>query len=120
MVSISKRAAGIGAAMAMIATAGPVAVAGAATVPVTPPAIVANLNAHTPYGATWQPAVDLTTGPFAAGADAAIAGWNAGATAAAGGFSAGAAALGLPSQFSVQTGPFGLSTVAAPPLTVTP
>src|SRR5258706_15208350 len=55
MVSISKRAASVGAAVAMIATAGPVAVAGAATVPVTPPAIAASLNVpagpipHNPY-----------------------------------------------------------------------
>jgi hypothetical protein len=120
MVHISKRVASVGAAVAMIATAGPIAAAGAATGPVTPPAIVASLNAQNPHVAAWQAGIDQATGPFQAGADAAIGGWNAGATAAAGGFSAGAAALGLPFQFAVQTGPFGVSTVGPAPLTATP
>jgi hypothetical protein len=118
MVSISKRAAGLGAAVAIMATAGPAAVAGAATVPpVTGPAIVASVNAQNPYSATWKAGFDQASAPFQAGADAAIGGWNAGAAAAAGGFSAGAAALGLPFQFAVQTGPLGLNTLGPAPLT---
>src|SRR5258706_12519538 len=74
MVPISKRAASVGAAVAMIATAGPVAVAGAATVPVTSPAIVANVNMQNPYGASWKAGIDQASGPFQAGAQAAIAG----------------------------------------------
>jgi hypothetical protein len=125
MVSISKRAASVGAAVAMIATAGPVAVAGASTAPVTPPAIVASLHApslstQNPYSATWKAGIDQASAPFQAGAAAAIGGWNAGAAAAAGGFSAGAAAMGLPFQFTVQSGPFGVNGVGLAPLTQTP
>jgi hypothetical protein len=116
MVPISKRAAGIGAAVAMMATAGPIAVAGAATVPVTPPAIVANMNMQ-PYGATWQAG---GSAPFQAGAQAAIGGWNAGADAAVGGWNAGLTALGAPFQLSVQTGPLGLHGAGVTPLTGTP
>jgi hypothetical protein len=103
MVSIGKRVAGIGAAVAMIAAAGPVGVAGAATVPaVAPPAIVS------PVGPL--------SGAYQAGADAAIGGWNAGADAAVGGWNAGAAALGLPSQLTVNTsGPLGVHTVGVTP-----
>ena len=120
MVSISKRAAGVGAAVAMIATAGPVAVAGAATAPVTPPAIVANVNTQNPDLATWKAGFDQASGPFQVGAAAAIGGWNAGADAAVGGWNAGAAALGLPFQFAVQTGPFGVHGAVVAPLTTTP
>jgi hypothetical protein len=120
MVSISKRAASVGAAVAMIATAGPVAAAGASTVPVTPPAIVAGLNAQNPYGAAWKAGIDQASAPFQAGAAAAIGGWNAGADAAAGGFTAGAAALGLPFQFGVQTNSLGVHGVVVAPLTQTP
>jgi hypothetical protein len=112
----------------MIATAGPVAAAGASTVPVTPPAIVASLNApmpaslsaQNPYSAAWKAGIDQASAPFQAGAAAAIGGWNAGADAAAGGWNAGAAALGLPFQFAVQTGPAGVHGVVVAPLTQTP
>jgi hypothetical protein len=120
MVPISKRAAGVGAAVAMIVTAGPVAVAGAATVPVTPPAIVANVHTQNRDAATWNAGFDQASAPFQAGAAAAIGGWNAGADAAVGGFNAGAAALGLPFQFAVQTGPLGLHGAAVAPLAATP
>jgi hypothetical protein len=98
MTSIGKRAAGIGAVVALIATAGPVTLAGASTGPAAAPA-----PAVSPYGAL---------GPaYQAGYDAAIGGWNAGADAAVGGWNAGAAALGLPFQFTVGTsGPFGVHT----------
>jgi hypothetical protein len=88
MVSIGKRAAGIGAAVAMIATAGPVSVAGAAT---TPAAVVAPA---TPLSGAYQD-------------DAAVGGWNAGL-----------AALGMPFQLKVRTGgPFGANTAGFSPLT---
>jgi hypothetical protein len=96
MVSIGKRAAGIGAAVAMIAALGPVSVAGAATVPTA--AVSPVVWPAGPVGGAYQ-----------AGAAAAIGGWNAGADAAVGGFNAGAAALGLPFQFTVNAGgPLGL------------
>jgi hypothetical protein len=89
MVSVWKRTAGIGAAVAMFATAGPVALAGASPVTAaTPPAIASPLG---------------SVAAFQAGAAAAIGGWNAGADAAVGGFNAGAAALGLGSPFQVNT-----------------
>jgi hypothetical protein len=101
MVSIGKRAAGIGAAVAMIATAGPVSVAGAAT---TPAAVVA-------------PATPLS-GAYQAGLTAAVGGWNAGNDAAVGGWNAGLAALGMPFQLKVRTGgPFGANTAGFSPLT---
>jgi hypothetical protein len=94
VVSIGKRAAGIAAAVAVIATAGPVTVAGASTAPRAVPV---------PLGPV--------AGAYQAGAAAAIGGWNAGADAAVGGFNAGAAALGLPFGFAVNTfGPLGLHT----------
>jgi hypothetical protein len=121
MVSIGKRAAGIGLAVAMIAAAGPVALAGAAT-PASTKAIMVP-----PIGPLVQPlaAPALPAGPvgaaFQAGADAAIGGWNAGADAAVGGWNAGATALGLPFQFTVNTsGPLGLHTAGVAPLTTTP
>ena len=109
MTSIKKRAAGIGAAVAILAAAGPVAGAGAATLPGVPgPAAV---PAPTPVTA------GPVTGAFQAGLDAAIGGWNAGADAAVGGWNAGAAALGLPQRFSVQdSGPLGVRTVGLAPL----
>jgi hypothetical protein len=99
MLSIGKRAAAIGAVVAALAIAGPAAAADAATFP-------------TPA----QPPAPAVSGAFQAGIDAALGGWNAGAQAAAGGFSAGAAALGLPFQFSVQTGLFGVPHVGVAPL----
>jgi hypothetical protein len=93
MLSIGKRAAAIGAVAAALAIAGPAA-ADAATFP--------TLTA---------PAASPVSGAFQAGIDAALGGWNAGAQAAAGGFSAGAAALGLPFQFRVQTGLYGVPRV---------
>jgi hypothetical protein len=108
MLSIRKRAAGIGVAVAMIAAAGPVASAGASTGRVlTPPAVVM------PVGPI--------SGAFQAGADAAIGGWNAGTDAAVGGLNAGAVALGLPFQLAVSTsGPYGLHVGALAGLTATP
>ncbi|MCW3015361.1 MAG: hypothetical protein JWO02_2453 [Solirubrobacterales bacterium] len=114
MVSIGKRVAGIGAAVAMIAAAGPVAVAGAATVPVAAPAamvspVMSSVGPFRPFGPI--SAADQ------AGADAAIGGWNAGADAAVGGLNAGAVALGLPFQLNVNTsGPLGLHTAGVAPL----
>jgi hypothetical protein len=101
MVSIGKRAAAIGAALATIAIAGPVSVAGAAPFPVAAPPAIA-------------PA-------YQAGAAAAIGGWNAGADAAVGGFNAGAAAMGLPIQFTVNGGgPLGIHTAGVAPLVAAP
>jgi hypothetical protein len=96
MLSIGKRAVGIGAAVAMIATAAPVAAASASTGPAAAtPSMVAPVG---PY-----------SGAFQAGATAAIGGWNAGADAAVGGLNAGAAALGLPFSLKLNTsGPLGL------------
>jgi hypothetical protein len=103
MVSIGKRAAIVGAAVAMIATAGPVAGAGASTVPVAAPAAV------------WP--VGSIGGAYQAGAQAALGGWNAGADAAVGGWNAGAAALGMPFQFTVNTwGPLGVHVAGVAPL----
>jgi hypothetical protein len=104
MLSIGKRAAGIGAALAIFAAAGPVSLAGASTGPAMAPAgMVAPFG---PFG-----------GAFQAGADAAIGGWNAGADAAVGGWNAGAAALGLPFQFTANArGPLGLHTAGVAPL----
>jgi hypothetical protein len=95
MIAIGKRAAGIGAAVAMIASAGPIAFAGASTAQAAPPAAVFPPG---PIGDAFQ-----------AGTAAAIGGWNAGADAAVGGWNAGATALGLPFHFTVNTGgPLGL------------
>jgi hypothetical protein len=100
MVSIGKRAAGIGAAVAMIATVGPVAVAGAATAPAAAPVAVAS-----PF--------PQVSGAYQAGAAALIGGLNAGADAAVGGWNAGAAALGLPFQFTTNAwGPLHVPGVA--------
>jgi hypothetical protein len=102
MMSIGKRAAGVGAAVAMIAGAGPVALAGAAPDP-APTAVVS----------PFLP----TSGPFRIGADAAIGGWNAGADGAVFGFNAGLAVFGLPFQFKAfPGGPLGLHTVGLAPL----
>jgi hypothetical protein len=91
MVSIGKRAAGLGAVVAIIATAGPISAADAATTPAAAP----------------SPVVQA----FQTGALAAIGGWNAGADAAVYGWNAGAAALGLPFQFKASpSGPLGLHT----------
>jgi hypothetical protein len=111
MVSIRKRAAGIGVAVAMIAAAGSIGVAGAsaATPLLGPGPLVPRPVAPGPISGAYQ-----------AGADAAIGGWNAGADAAVGGFNAGAAALGLPFQYSVQTyGPLGLHRAGIAPLMAT-
>jgi hypothetical protein len=106
MVSVLKRAAGIGAAAAIMATAGPVALAGASAVPAAAPSA-------SPLGPI--------AGAYQAGAAAAIGGWNAGADAAVGGWNAGAAALGLPFQFTVNTwGPLGLHAPGIAPLTAVP
>jgi hypothetical protein len=103
MVSIGKRAGGATAAvLAALAIAGP-ATADAATIPAMP-----------------APAVTPVSGAFQAGIDAALGGWAAGAEAAAGGFNAGAAALGLPFQFEVQTGLFGVPHVGLASLQATP
>jgi hypothetical protein len=103
MVSIRKRAAGIGVAVAMIAAAGPVSMAGASTVPAAAPRAMI--------------APGPISGAYQAGAAAAIGGWNAGADAAVGGFNAGAAALGMPFQFTIQTaGPLGLHKAGVAPL----
>jgi hypothetical protein len=47
-----------------------------------------------------------------------IFGWNAGADAAIGGWNAGATALGLPFQFTVNTGAFGVHAAGLAPVTV--
>jgi hypothetical protein len=101
MLSIAKRAAGLGAVVAVIAVAGPISGASAATLPTALPVA--------------GPVVSQPTGPIAgayqAGIDAAVGGWNAGADAAIGGWNAGAAALGVPFSFTQQTaGPLGLHT----------
>jgi hypothetical protein len=94
MLSIGKRAAGLGAVVTALAIAGPVSIAGASTAPAATPAPVVS-----PY----------VSGAFQAGLAAAVGGWNAGADAAVGGWNAGLAALGSPFQFSVHTGgPLGL------------
>ena len=112
MLSIAKRAAGVGAVVALIAAVGPVSGAGAATFP-TPPPIPAPAPA---------PMVSpLVSGADQAGLNAAIGGWNAGVDAAIGGLNAGGAALGLPFQLSAQTvGPLGLRTAAVTPLAPMP
>jgi hypothetical protein len=105
LVSIGKRAACIAAAVGIIAMAGPVAHASAAPFPTAAPQF-----APGPIGGAYQ-----------AGADAAIGGWNAGADAAVGGFNAGAAALGMPFQFTVNTGgPLGLHMAGMEPLAARP
>ena len=104
-MSIRKRAVAIGAAVVMIGTAGPVALAGASTVPV---------SASAPATAS---AVGPIDGAFQAGTAAAIGGFNAGTAGAVGGWNAGATALGLPFQFTVNTGgPFGVHTAGVAPL----
>jgi hypothetical protein len=91
----------------IIAMAGPVAGAGAAPFPTAAPQFAPAAPFSGPIGGAYQ-----------AGADAAIGGWNAGADAAVGGFNAGAAALGMPFQFTVNTGgPFGLHTGGIAPVT---
>jgi hypothetical protein len=108
MMSIGKRAVGIGAAVAMFALAGPVALAGAASVPTAIPAPSPVVYPAGPIAGAYQ-----------AGAQAAIGGLNAGADAAVGGWNAGAAALGLPFQFTINNwGPWHVPGVA--PLTATP
>jgi hypothetical protein len=104
MTSIAKRAAGLGAAVALIAAVGPIGAAGAATLPAPAPVV--------------SPAVSpLVSGAYQAGLNAAVGGWNAGADAAIGGWNAGASALGLPFSFSGQTvGPLGLHTAGLTPL----
>jgi hypothetical protein len=104
MVSIGKRAAGIGAVVAMISAAGPVSGAGASPGPAAaPPALVASFAP--------------ITGAYQAGAEAAIGGWNAGADAAVGGWNAGAAALGMPFRFTATPrGPLGLHGAGVAPL----
>jgi hypothetical protein len=98
MVSIGKRAAGIGAAVAMIAIAGPVTLADAATA-----------SAPAPLAAP--------ANPYQIGAAAAIRGWNAGAAGAVFGWNAGAAAMRLPIRFTVNTGgPFGVHTAGVVPI----
>src|SRR3954451_930179 len=92
MLSIAKRAAGVGAVVAMIAAVGPISGASAATGPAPLPLPAPVVAPAGPGGGGYQ-----------AGLDAAIGGWNAGADAAVGGWNAGAAALGLPFQFTVQT-----------------
>ncbi|HMJ37110.1 MAG TPA: hypothetical protein VK501_24610 [Baekduia sp.] len=105
-MSIGKRVAGIGAAVAIIATVGPVSLAGASTVPTMAPPSVAS-----PF---IPPAI---SGAYQAGADAAIGGWNAGADAAIGGLNAGAAVFGLPYQLTMNTsGPLGLHTASLAPI----
>ena len=104
MFSLAKRAAGLGAVVAAIAVAGPVSGASAATLP-------------TPLQG---PGV-AQSGPYQAGIDAAVGGWNAGADAAVGGWNAGAAALGLPFQFTVQSGgPLGLHSAGVTSLAPMP
>jgi hypothetical protein len=108
MVSIGKRAAGIGAAVAMFATVGPVTLAGASTVPAPAPAAL--VSPAGPSVAAYQAGVAAAIGGLNAGADAAVGGWNAGA-----------AALGLPFQFTVNTwGPLGLHAPGIAPLTAVP
>jgi hypothetical protein len=113
MVSIGKRAGGIAAAVALIATVGPVAVAGAQTAPAAAPVPL-------PVPAPVVQPAGPVVGAFQAGTDAAVGGLNAGTQAAVGGWNAGAAALGLPFQFTAQTsGPLGLQTPAVAPLVPT-
>ena len=110
MMSIWKRAAGVGAAVAMFATAGPVALAGAATLPAAAIPVVIPAPAPIAY-----PAGPIG-GAFQAGTAAAIGGLNAGTDGAVAGWNAGAAALGLPFQFNESSwGPLKVPGVA--PLT---
>jgi hypothetical protein len=101
MMSIRKRAAGLGAAVAIIAAIGPVSGASAAPAPMAAPAPIMAPAPTGPLAAAYQ-----------AGFDASIGGFNAGTDAAIGGFNAGAAALGIPYQFTNSTaGPFGLHII---------
>ena len=101
-MSIRKRAAVVGAVVTMIATAGPITLAGASTVPTAVPAPIS---------------VGPIAGAYQAGAAAAIGGFNAGTAGAVGGWNAGAAALGLPFQFTDNAGgAFGIHTVGVAPL----
>jgi hypothetical protein len=103
MLSIGKRAAGVGAVVAAAATLGIASTAGATTIP--------HLSANQP--AAYTPSGPVA-GAFQTGAAAAIFGWNAGADAAAYGWNAGAAAMGLPFGFAATAvGPFGIH-VAGP------
>ena len=107
-MSISKRVAGLGAAVAMFAAAGPVAAANASTIPTLAPAAI--VYPAGPVGGAYQ-----------AGVDAAVGGLNAGAVAAVGGWNAGAAALGAPVQFTTTAvGPLGLQVPGVAPLSATP
>jgi hypothetical protein len=115
MLSIGKRAASIGAAVAVIAVVGPAAAANAATLPVALPAPVALPTA-------------TFAGPdaaaFQAGTDAAVAGWHAGAVAAIGGMQAGAdalsAAYGVPAPVIGAQGTIGLPVLGLLPIGPTP
>jgi hypothetical protein len=108
MISIGKRAACIGAVVALVAAAAPVASAD------TPSAAQA---APAPL---WQPTGPVA-GAFQAGANAMIFGWNAGTDAAVFGLNAGGAALGVPFQLTVQTpGPGGVHVVGWAPIVTTP
>jgi hypothetical protein len=90
MLSIGK-CISIGAAVAAIATAAPVAVAGASTVPAAPaPVLPTNASTSGPYAGAFQAGADAAMAGWKAGADAAIGGWKAGADAAVGGWQAGA------------------------------
>ena len=103
-MSIGKRAAVIGAVVASMATAAPVALA---DVPGT------NVNVVQPTGPV--------AGAYQAGIDAAVGGWNAGADAGIAGLNAGGAALGVPFQLTLQSaGPLGVHVLAWPPLVATP
>jgi hypothetical protein len=121
MVSIGKRAAGIGAVVAMIAAVGPVSLASASTGPIVPPApVVLPAGPIVPQAPVGLPAGPIN-GAFQAGLDAEVGGLNAGTDAAVGGWNAGAAALGVASPFTVQqSGPLGLHVPAMAPLTQTP
>jgi hypothetical protein len=100
MLSIAKRAAGLGAVVALLAAAGPISGASAATLP-TPLPVAGPIAAPAgPAAAAYQAGLNAAVGGLNAGTDAAIGGWNAGAS-----------ALGLPFQFSQGTrGPRGLHT----------
>jgi hypothetical protein len=103
MVSIAKRAAGLGAVVALIVAVGPVSGASAATLP-------------TPIVSPAVPAGPIA-GAYQAGLDAAVGGWNAGADAAIGGWNAGAAALGVPFQLTQRSvGALGLHGAGLTPL----
>ena len=104
MISLGKGAACVGAVVALVAAAAPVASADTPTAAQAAPAPL------------WQPTGPVA-GAFQAGTAAAVAGWNAGADAGIGGLNAGGAALGIPFQLTVQTrGPLGLHVAGWPQL----